>query len=447
MEKAVIVIQARYDSRRCPGKILREIGDGKSALEHLVERLLRTKYDIILATTDRKEDQVLCDEFTSIDNKRLTLYRGDYQDVLRRLYYAAETYEYIIRVTGDDIFVDTDILEKQAEWAINNKYDYVYSPSLIRGCDCDIMRVSSLWKLLDMYPNENKEHVEHFLKTDKFNVGKFDYPDIYDEKNSDIRLTIDTEDDYKLAKIVFENLYHPKYNFGAYDIVQFFRRNSHLKEINKLPSISVYTVFKDYNISWLRQAIESLNKQTFKDYEYILVDYGSNPIKLKELLKLTTELDVKIRLYESKNFIEAINKAIKHCRASYVLRLDADDVLEPNALERLYRSTYDEPSIVMPNYYLLHDLTSVVDAEERNVMSCALVDKKKYEYCQFLEEQAFRDGVTLIETLNKYGMRIKYLQETLFGYRVHENSLTNGKYEEKYIQAIDEQIKREIGIA
>ena len=73
-------------------------------------------------------------------------------------------------------------------------------------------------------------------------------------------------------------------------------------------------------------------------------------------------------------------------------------------------------------------------------MSCALINKKNYEYCNFIEGQAYRDGTTLLETMIKYDFKIKYLDTPCFIHRRHDINLTNNKNIDSYDKKIKEHI-------
>ena len=55
-----IIIQARMDSTRLPKKVIKKI-EGKTVLEHVINRAKRIRncHKVILATTDKKEEDVL----------------------------------------------------------------------------------------------------------------------------------------------------------------------------------------------------------------------------------------------------------------------------------------------------------------------------------------------------------------------------------------------------
>jgi glycosyltransferase involved in cell wall biosynthesis len=86
---------------------------------------------------------------------------------------------------------------------------------------------------------------------------------------------------------------------------------------------------KDY----LRETIESVFTQTYKDYEVIIVDDGSTD-GTAEMLK---NIDLPIRYYWQKNSGEAVtrNKMIKIAQGEFITFVDSDDLLMHDAVEKM----------------------------------------------------------------------------------------------------------------
>ena len=102
--------------------------------------------------------------------------------------------------------------------------------------------------------------------------------------------------------------------------------------INKDPIITVYITNKNYGI-YLDKAIKSVFDQSFKELELIVIDDGSSDFS-GEIIKKYKKKNFKV-IYNkiSKGLIKSSNIAIKAARGEYVIRLDADDYLDPNACQ------------------------------------------------------------------------------------------------------------------
>ena len=99
------------------------------------------------------------------------------------------------------------------------------------------------------------------------------------------------------------------------------------------PIISV--LMPVYNAeSYVSQAIESILSQSFKDFEFIIIDDGSTDSSLK-ILKNFSESDNRIQLYSRQNqgLIYTLNEGLGYCKGKYIARMDADDISLPNRLK------------------------------------------------------------------------------------------------------------------
>ena len=86
---------------------------------------------------------------------------------------------------------------------------------------------------------------------------------------------------------------------------------------------------KDY----LRETLDSIFAQTYKDYEVVVVDDGSTD-GTAEMLK---DIDYPIRYHWQKNSGDAAarNKMIKLAKGEFITFIDSDDLLMPDAVDRM----------------------------------------------------------------------------------------------------------------
>lgn len=87
---------------------------------------------------------------------------------------------------------------------------------------------------------------------------------------------------------------------------------------------------------YLGETIESVLGQTYKNFEFVIVDDGSTDGSL-EIIKKIQKKDPRIRLVLNKNdkgIVEALNLAIRESQGEYIARIDSDDVCLPERLEK-----------------------------------------------------------------------------------------------------------------
>lgn len=101
-------------------------------------------------------------------------------------------------------------------------------------------------------------------------------------------------------------------------------------------TFTVFTPTYD-RASTLSRAYESLTAQTFRDFEWLIVDDGSTD-GTRELVEGWQQADFPIRYIwqENQGKHMAINLAVEHAQGAFFLVLDSDDACIPTALERFY---------------------------------------------------------------------------------------------------------------
>jgi len=240
MKNIRAIIQARISSTRLPGKVLKKLPYASSitCLEQVIRRLKKSKRlnGIIIVTTKEKEDNEIIDIAKKGDIK---YFRGSKENVLSRYYFAAKenNIDLIVRITSDCPCVDADITDLIIDDHINKIADYTTN-SLIRtyphGLDVEVFNFNALERAFKNAKEDyEKEHVTPYINRNPqiFKINEIKAPkELY---APDIRVTLDTEEDYTLLCAVFDYLYPKNEYFNTYDIVNLFKEKPWLKLINK----------------------------------------------------------------------------------------------------------------------------------------------------------------------------------------------------------------------
>lgn len=126
----------------------------------------------------------------------------------------------------------------------------------------------------------------------------------------------------------------------------------------KAPSISIITA--TYNAAeHLPGLIESVRQQTDKDFEWIVIDGGSQDGTV-DIIKSACDVITDYISERDHGIYDALNKGIKRCKTDYYLVLGADDRLEPDAVKiyKTHTQKYDNPDIIVA--YVKTDNNTVV---------------------------------------------------------------------------------------
>ena len=236
--KTGCIVQARMTSSRLPGKVLRTLDykNGVSVLGSVVERLRACKNidEIIIATTINAEDDPLV-EYAK--NEGIDYYRGSENDVLERFYEAATEYKLdnIVRITSDCPFLDPSVIDDLVD--LFTRGDYQYASNCIRrtyphGLDCEILTYDVLkWMYQNTTDKFYREHVTSYVTShqDEFKIGSLT---LDNEDYSDVRITVDTINDYTLSCLIAELIKDEADRMSFRTVLKCFEEHPYISFIN-----------------------------------------------------------------------------------------------------------------------------------------------------------------------------------------------------------------------
>lgn len=104
-----------------------------------------------------------------------------------------------------------------------------------------------------------------------------------------------------------------------------------------------------YNGSrWLHEAVDSILRQTFEDFEFILVDDGSMD-ETWNIMQSYRNRDERIVTISKDNtgLADSLNVGIAQAKGAWIARLDADDICEPTRLEEQINFVRRYPDLVL----------------------------------------------------------------------------------------------------
>ena len=210
------------------------------------------------------------------------------------------------------------------------------------------------------------------------------------------------------------------------------------------PIISV--VMSVYNgEKYLSEAIESVLNQTYKDFEFIIVNDGSTDNSL-EIIKEYQNQDERIVLIsrENKGLVASLNEGIEKAKGKYIARMDADDIclatrfeeqieyMEKNKLDLCgsWIETFDEKNILNVWKYpethrdiKFRSFFGSSFAHPSVIIKKIVFDKLKYE------NETAEDYRLWCDILAN-GYKVGNIQKVLLKYRLHNNQLTQTKSKE-----------------
>lgn len=207
------------------------------------------------------------------------------------------------------------------------------------------------------------------------------------------------------------------------------------------PQITIYITNYNYQ-DYLKQSIESVLNQNFQDFELLIIDDGSTDDSKAIIESYREHPKIQIIYQKNKGLNITNNIAMRLARGKYIMRLDADDYLEKNALELLYKHLENDEQLglVFPNYFYVDKEGNIIGEEVRHDFSkdVSLLDLPAHGACtmirlQFLKDiggynESFscQDGYDIwIKFITHY--KISNLPQPLFSYRRHGENLTTNE--------------------
>lgn len=209
--KFIVIVQARMGSSRLPGKVLQALGD-KDVLFYNIERCRAIKGidRVIVATSTLEQDNAIQD-WCKTNN--VECFRGSESDVLSRYVECSKLYEpdYIVRVTSDCPFVDFEMASDMIEQIKLVKKDIiVLEGQLPRGLAIEVISYETLLYIHEHGQEErHREHVTYYAYEyiEKFKAAYYKVP--HNRNFSNLRITLDTIEDYELIRAVAEHFNDP----------------------------------------------------------------------------------------------------------------------------------------------------------------------------------------------------------------------------------------------
>jgi spore coat polysaccharide biosynthesis protein SpsF len=221
-------------SSRLPGKVMRTLID-RSVLAHVIARVkaIPSVDEVIVATTELEQDQMICDEATL---HGCIAFRGSEEDVLARYYFAALNVQadLIMRVTSDCPLLDPEIAETIIQLYHQQHADYASNTqerTFPRGLDTEVFSFRVLKEAFEeSFLPHYREHVTPFLYMQPVRYRLSSLSSAIDY--SQYRWTLDTPEDWLLITEIYKRLYKPDHLIPWAEVAALMEAYPHLKDIN-----------------------------------------------------------------------------------------------------------------------------------------------------------------------------------------------------------------------
>lgn len=209
--------------------------------------------------------------------------------------------------------------------------------------------------------------------------------------------------------------------------------------------------------------IDSIINQTYSDWELLLIDDGSTD-KSAAICKYYAKKDCRIRVYHKENggVASARNQALDMVRGEYLAFADSDDWVEPDWLERLYKTaTEQEADIVVYDFYEEYPQKTIIRSKADNSIIilnrkeallltfqnriasylCSAFIRRDIAQERFAPYRAFEDYATVFAWMRHVNKAV-ILHTPLYHYRQSANSCLHNNMKQNLIDWINATITR-----
>ncbi|CAD6366533.1 Undecaprenyl-phosphate 4-deoxy-4-formamido-L-arabinose transferase [Shewanella hafniensis] len=202
------------------------------------------------------------------------------------------------------------------------------------------------------------------------------------------------------------------------------------------------------NGEFLDDFFESINSQTYKNFELVIVDDSStdNSCEIIQSWCDKSFFDIKfIKLDINHGFANALNIGLKHCDGDYIARLDPDDTMSVTRLERQLKFLCDNPNIHIVGSNALYFQTSPISpvghsnfltntewieskyraAEYGMMHGTLLLRRAVFNNVSYFQDEVPAEDFALISRMIHAGYKTKNIKDILTNVRVHNGSVSN----------------------
>ena len=227
---------------------------------------------------------------------------------------------------------------------------------------------------------------------------------------------------------------------------------------SKTPKISV--VMSVYNgEKYLSEAIDSILNQTFKDFEFIIINDGSTDRSLEIIQSYN---DDRIVLINQKNvgLAKSLNNGIAISKSDFIARMDADDIAYPERIQKQHKFLSSNPEYIIvgsnakiidkDGYFVYNSNLSTTDEEMKQKLPStpfihpSVMFRKDifYKAKQYPEYMLKAQDLILFNRMAKLG-KFANISENLMQYRVvpTANSSRDSKISERFNKILSKAIE------
>ena len=231
-----------------------------------------------------------------------------------------------------------------------------------------------------------------------------------------------------------------------------------MNQLNKPIVTVIMSCFNSAN--FIEDAVNSITNQSFRDFEFLIMDDGSSDNTYKIIQNLSYE-DRRIKIYQNDKNIgltKSLNLLIKEARGEFIVRQDADDISYVDRLKSqidiLSKSKFSacttrakimDTNYIKPKYTYFLPKKMVIKFKNPFIHGTLAIKKQVLnELGNYDENFYFAQDYKLFYKMIEQGYKIKYLSSVLYEINMKDNISSNFlKQQNYYANCVKNNIKPE----
>lgn len=236
-----------------------------------------------------------------------------------------------------------------------------------------------------------------------------------------------------------------------------------------VPKISVISpVYNGKN--YIANLIKSLNRQKFKDFEFLLIDDGStdDTVKIANRELKKTKINYKIISQKNGGQSKARNTGIKNARGEWIVMIDSDDTIQTNYLKNMYEVAESNKCDVVicdlnrvNESNIFHETNDLLNFENKNgkeffedfilhkieIGPCSLLINRNYLNdlkLLYNENSRYSEEFIFITHLLHSAKNVVHLKQKLYNYCLRSGSVSTGASVEKVVNGFNKIIESNV---
>lgn len=209
-------------------------------------------------------------------------------------------------------------------------------------------------------------------------------------------------------------------------------------------SVAVTVIMPVYNCEkYIKEAIDSVLNQTYRNFEFLIINDGSNDSTENIILQYDDKRIRYIKNDRNIGLIETLNRGLELVCSKYIVRMDADDICHPKRLYYQVRYMDKHPDIAVLGTRAIHFSDSKVLKKTKSITKSQIIKSRLLFTCALVHpsviirnniikigDYKYNSNHTSVEDFGlwqriSFSFPIANLKKILLYYRINDDGISS----------------------